>query len=192
MRIGIFGGSFDPVHLGHLIAAEAAADRLGLDQVRFIPVCRQPFKADALEAAPADRVAMVRYGVADNPRFVVDTREVDRGGLSYTVETLDAVRHEAPGDELFLLIGADAARGFPAWQSADRIAQLAVIVVLSRPGVAIPAGMKDDAVPVPGIDISASGIRRAIREGRSIRYLVPRDVAAYIEQHGLYRQEPTC
>jgi nicotinate-nucleotide adenylyltransferase len=187
LKVGVFGGSFDPVHLGHLVVAEAAAQRLGLEQVRFVPAGRHPFKTGH-HASPEHRVAMVDLAIRGNPRFLLDAREAVRAGPSYTVETLRQLRAEAPGDSLFLLIGADAARELPAWHDAEDIAAAAVIVVLTRPGVAAPAHpLIGQIAEVPGIDISATAVRDAVRSGTSIRYLVPAAVEDYIRTHGLYR-----
>ena len=187
MNVGIFGGSFDPVHLGHLVAAERAAERLGLDQVRFVPAGQHPFKSGH-HAAPEHRLAMVELAIRDNPRFLLDPREARRAGPSYTADTLRQLRAESPGDALFLVIGADAARELPAWHDAEGIAAVAAVVVLTRPGAAAPAHpLIGRIVEVPGIDVSATAIREAVRCGTSIRYLVPRAVEDYIRTHGLYR-----
>ncbi len=190
VRRGVFGGSFDPVHNGHLIVAEAAADRLGLDEVRFVPAARQPFKTSHPQTDSVHRVAMLRGALEGNSRFVPDLREIERGGVSYTVDTLEALRAGFPGDELFLLVGADAARDFAEWRAAERLPTLAALVVLTRPGGAkeLPDGFAQ-RIEVPAIDISATEIRRSVREGRSIRYLVPEVVRDYIADHGLYQEE---
>lgn len=187
MKVGVFGGSFDPVHLGHLVAAEHAAERLGLDQVRFVPAGQHPLKTEH-HATAEQRLAMVELAIRDNPRFRLDPREARRPGASYTVDTLRALHAESAGDALFLLIGADAARELPAWRDVEGIAAVAAIVLLTRPGVAAPAHrLVARAVEVPGIDVSATAIREAVRCGASIRYLVPQAVEDYIRAHGLYR-----
>lgn len=188
MRRGIFGGSFDPVHQGHLIVASAAADALGLDRVHFVPAHVQPFKAARQHASPADRVAMLRAALSHDERFVLDTREIDREGVSYTVDTLRAFTAEFPDDALSLLIGADAARDFPEWREASAIAQLADVVVLTRPGEQIPRGGPPGRVlRVPAVDVSATQVRERVRRGDPIEHLVPAAVARYIESHRLYR-----
>lgn len=189
MRRGVFGGSFDPVHIGHLIAAEAAADSLALDEVRFIPTCVQPFKAK-VHCPPKDRVEMLRSALSDNGRFVLDQREVQRGGVSYSVETLESLRDEFPEDELFLLVGADAAQDLGGWHRVEEVAALATIVELTRPGASASTDTRiSQSVHVPAIDVSATAIRGAVRSGRSIRYLVPSVVAEHIAEHALYRIE---
>ena len=175
------------MHLGHLVAAEGAAEQLELDQVRFVPAGRHPFKTGH-HASPDHRVAMVDLAIRGNPRFLLDPREAQRAGPSYMVDTLRQLRTEAPGDSLFLLIGADAARELPAWRDVDAVAAVAVIVMLTRPGAAAPAHpLIGRILEVPGIDISATAVRDAVRCGASIRYLVPTAVEDYIRTHGLYR-----
>jgi len=187
VKIGVFGGSFDPVHVGHLIVADAAADILHLDQVLFVPAHTQPFKVGAHSASPADRVAMLRAAIAGNARFGLDLREIERGGPSYTSITLRELAHEHPDDELCLMVGADAASDMPAWHDVDEIPGLATIAVLSRPGeTRWQQRMSAVDVAVPAIDISATLVRDMIRDGRSIRYLVPPAVADYIAKHSLY------
>lgn len=187
MNVGVFGGSFDPVHFGHLVVAEQAAGRLDLAQVRFVPARCHPFKSGH-HASPEDRMAMVAAAIQDNPRFVLDTRELRRPAPSYTADTLRELGTESPEDALFLLLGADAAAELPQWHDAEAVAKLATVVVVTRPGVAPPPHRLIRAVvEVPGIDISATAIRDAVRRGESIRYLVPPAVAAYITSHGLYR-----
>jgi nicotinate-nucleotide adenylyltransferase len=187
MRRGIFGGSFDPVHVGHLIVASAAADALALDHVHFVPTHVQPFKADRQHASPADRLAMLRAALAHDERFVLDTREIDREGISYTVDTLRAFAAEFPGDGLSLLIGADAARELPDWREASAIPQLADVVVLTRPGEVLPRhALAGRTLRVPAVDVSATQVRERARRGEPLDELVPAAVAQYIESHRLY------
>ena len=188
MRRGIFGGSFDPVHLGHLIVAGAAADALALDRVHFVPAHVQPFKADRQHAAPDDRLAMLRAALAHDQRFVLDTREIDREGVSYTVDTLRAFAAEFPDDALSLLTGADAARDLPEWREAHAILQLAEVVVLTRPGEVVPRHeLVGRTLEVPAVDVSATEVRERARRGEALDDMVPAAVARYIESHGLYR-----
>ncbi len=188
MRIGVFGGSFDPIHNGHLIVVEAAADALALDLVHMVPARMQPFKTGALEAGPEDRAAMLRLAIEGKPRMVLDLREIGREGPSYTVDTLRELRAELPSDELCLLIGADAARDIPQWHEAKELPRLATVIALSRPGVELPQHeIINQFIEVPAIDISATKVRETIRDGGSPGELVPAEVAAYIESHGLYR-----
>ncbi len=187
MRIGVLGGSFDPVHLAHLIVAEAAAEELRLDQLRFVPAAEQPFKPAGHHAAAVHRVAMLDLALRGHGTFVLDEREVRRGGQSYTIDTLRSLRLDLPDDELFLLIGADAARELPEWREASRIGELAQVVAMSRAGSSGPASPHiAQSITVPSLDISSTAARQAVREGRSLRNLVPDAVAEYIRNHKLY------
>lgn len=190
MRVGVFGGSFDPVHLGHLIAAEAAWRALALDHVRLVPTGQQPFKGTRVAAPAADRVAMLRAAVAGDARFVVDEREVRRPGPSYTVDTLRELKAELPGAELFLLVGSDAASELPHWREAAAIPSLAEVVELTRPGTApVGAPVTTRTLSVPAVDISATVIRDRVRRGDDIRYLVPHPVDRHIAERHLYATE---
>jgi nicotinate-nucleotide adenylyltransferase len=189
VRLGVFGGTFDPVHLGHLVAAAEAHRALALDRVHLIPAGQHPWKGGVRPAPAADRLAMLRLAVADDPRFLVDDREVQRPGPSYTVETLRSLRADHPGDSLFLLVGADAARDLPAWQAAEALGRLAEVVVLSRPGISVPDHpLTARALEVPAVEISASQVRERCRRGEPVRYLVPDAVARYIAERRLYRE----
>jgi nicotinate-nucleotide adenylyltransferase len=185
--IGLLGGSFDPVHNGHLIIGQVAAETLALDALRFVPAREQPFKIGRHGASAADRAAMLRLAVADTPGLSIEPIELDRPGPSYTVDTLRALHAREPGTELVLLLGADAAADLPAWHQAAEIPRLARVVVFARAGSAVPSlPAISGAVPVPAIDISATAIRQRVREGRSIRHWVPDAVAEYVRLHRLY------
>jgi nicotinate-nucleotide adenylyltransferase len=192
-RIGVFGGSFDPIHLGHLIVAAEAARALDLSEIRLIPVREHPFKQGQHAAGAEERLAMVRLAVAGDPRFVVDERECRRPGPSYTVDTLRALRTEMPTAELFLLLGSDSAQQLSAWRDAQAVRTLATVVELTRPGAesSRQAGVTR-RLEMPAIDISATALRERVRRGESIRYFVPDAVAEYIATHGLYRNEDRC
>ncbi len=185
--IGLFGGSFDPIHLGHLLVAQAVVEALALDELRFVPAREQPFKIGR-HAAPAElRARMVALAIAGEPRFRLERAELGRDGPSYTVDTLRALRAREPGRDFALLVGADAARELPAWHEADALPGLATLVVFARPGAAIPAlPWPVRTVTVPGVDISATEIRRRVAAGRSIRYWVPDPVAECITSDRLY------
>jgi nicotinate-nucleotide adenylyltransferase len=186
--IGLFGGSFDPVHHGHLIVARIAAETLGLAEVRFLPAREQPFKIGRHAAAAEHRTAMLRLAIEGAPGFGLETIELEREGASYTVDTLRALRAREPGMELALLIGADAAADFPKWREASAVAELARVVVFDRagaPSVALPGAWR--TIDVPAIEISATEIRRRARQALSIRYWVPDAVAEYVATHGLYQ-----
>lgn len=190
MRRGVLGGSFDPPHIGHIGVAEAAAAALDLDVVHLVPTFQQPFKADSHAALPEQRLEMLRLATADSTKLVADGREIDRSGISYTVDTLEDLRREFPEDELTLLVGADAAADLPSWNRAERLTELATIVVLTRPGSEVPRhAMVTRSVQVPLIDVSATDIRARARRKESISGLVTTDVEAYIVANALYGQE---
>src|SRR5262249_43998304 len=172
---------FDPVHNGHLIVGQVAAEALGLETLRFVPAREQPFKQGRHGASAADRAAMLELAVAETPGLSVERMELERPGPSYTVDTLRALRARDPGIELILLLGADVAADLPAWREADEIPRLARVVVFARPGSEVPSlPAISDTVRVPAIDISATSIRQRVREGRSIRHWVPDPVAEYV------------
>lgn len=193
-RIGLLGGSFDPPHNGHLLVAGDAKDALRLDCVMLIPAAIQPLKADQQRgddrASAEHRLAMTRLLVDGVPGFSVSAIEIERGGLSYTVDTLSALASQLQSSELFWLVGADVLRTFSKWRDPEKIVELATLVVMRRPGE------PSDVSGLPGpprlietrhIDISSTEIRRRVREGKSIRGFVPDAVADYIASAGLYR-----
>jgi nicotinate-nucleotide adenylyltransferase len=202
MRLGIFGGTFDPIHLGHLVLAEQSRERVRLDRVLFVPAAQPPHKADRQITAARHRQQMVELAVAGHPAFEVSAIEIDRPGLSYTVDTLASLHEQHPGDDLFLLIGSDSLIDLPQWYQPKRIAQLATIVVVTRSGyessdeLSLLRGVLSDEqvsriaehrIEIPPIGISSRDLRRRVATGQSIRYLVPRPVECYVETHGLYR-----
>ncbi len=185
--IGLFGGSFDPVHHGHLIVAQVAAEQLRLDSLRFVPAREQPFKAGQHRTSSEHRAAMLTLAVAGVPGFAVEPIELSRPGPSYTVDTLRQLRAREPGIQFVLLLGADAAADLPAWKEAGQLPDLARIAVFARPGSPVPAlPVIQAAVEVPAIDISATEVRRRVRLGLPLRYWVPDAVAEYILAHRLY------
>ncbi len=187
MTVGLFGGSFDPIHHGHLIVAQAVADALGLEEVRFVPAREQPFKVGQHLAPAESRARMVELAIAGEPRFRLERAELARTGPSYTVDTLRELRAREPGQVFALLVGADAARDLPQWREAPAIAGLAELVVFARAGTPAPdLPWPVRQVVVPAIEISATDIRRRVRQGRSIRYLVPDAVLEAIRVGGLY------
>ena len=185
MKIGVLGGSFDPVHHGHLIAARTLREKLELDRVLLIPAGRQPFKRDGHGAEAADRAMMVELAIRGEAGFAMDRMEVERAGPSYTVDTLAALLAKCPGAELTLLIGADAAVEFPAWRGAERVRELARVVVFTRAGSDVPA-VDLPVLEIPALEISSTDVRARVRAGQSIRYLVPDAVANYVTEHRLY------
>jgi nicotinate-nucleotide adenylyltransferase len=185
--IGLFGGSFDPVHHGHLIVGQVAREKLGLEGLRFLPAREQPFKQGRHRTSPEHRLAMLSLAIDGTPGFTVERLELERTGPSYTVHTLEELRKREPGSEFVLLLGADAAAELPAWRESERIPQLARVVVFARPGSPVPAlsGIAQ-VVEVPAVDISATEVRRRVSRGLPIRYWVPDSVAEYITRHRLY------
>ncbi len=177
------------MHNGHLIVARAAAERLALDQVRLVLARQQPFKAGSHRAAAEDRLMMLRVAVRDDPILVVDERELRRSGASYTIDTLREWHAERLQDALVLLLGADAAHDLPTWREAEAIPRLAAVVALTRPGVAVPEHpLIDEAIGVPAVVVSASGMRARCARGVSLTDLVPAAVARYIAERQLYRE----
>jgi len=202
MRLGILGGSFDPVHFGHLLLAETCREQCRLDEVRFLPASTAPHKRQQLAAPAKHRLTMLELALAGHPAMVVSALEIDRGGVSYTVDTLHEIRRREPDAELFLLMGADSLLDLPTWYQAEEICQLAVPVVARRPGTAPPdlsvlsdlvspdrlALIREFQVESPLIDLGSTDIRQQVAAGRSIRYRVPRAVEKYIETNELYRE----
>ncbi len=185
--IGLLGGSFDPIHHGHLLVAQAVVEALDLEQLRFVPAREQPFKAGQHAATPEARARMVALAIAGEARFALEPIELARPGPSYTVDTLRALRATAPGSEFALLVGADAARELPQWHQANALPTLATLVIFARPGAEVPSlPWPHQVVRVPAVGISATEIRARVAAGRSIRYWVPDAVAEYISASGLY------
>lgn len=184
MRLGILGGSFDPIHHAHLIVAQLAKEQLGLDRVLLMVAAAQPLKGGH-QAAPADRARMVELAIADVPGLTLDRRELDRPGPSYTVDTLRELSAELPGAELTLLLGADAARQFGAWREPAAIRALATVAVFARGGEAPPADFPV-RVEVPRLELSSTAIRARAAAGRSLVGWVPAAVAGYISGLALY------
>ena len=190
MRIGLLGGSFDPPYVGHLLAASDAHEALDLERLVFIPAAVQPLKIDRTTARAEQRLAMTRMLAESDPRFDVDSIEIDRGGLSYTVDTLTTLAAQMPSAELFWLIGADVPQSFAKWRDPERIVELATVVVLQRSGeVPDLSGLPGPPQLLPSrrFDVSSTEIRQRVREGKSIRGFVPDAVAEYIAAERLYR-----
>lgn len=191
LRLGIFGGTFDPIHIGHLILAEIARYLLRLDRVLFIPARIPPHKGSA-PTDPEHRYRMTRLATEDNPHFAASALELRREGPSYTVDTLRTLQGESPGAQHYLLMGADSARDLETWKDHDVLLQESNVVVLGRPGVTdreIPPRVNQHAtvLSTPHLEISSSQIRRLVRDGGPIRYLVSTSVESYIRSEGLYR-----
>lgn len=190
MRVGIFGGTFDPPHVGHWLAAVDAYEALELDRLVFVPAAQQPLKVGERSAPAADRLAMVRAMAAGDPRFEVDPIEIDRQGLSFTVDTLEAYRRRPGVGELFFIVGADVMASFNRWREPDRVQQLATLVVLRRDSdaVTLPEGVTALVLESRRVDVSATEVRARVRAGRPVRGFVSDAVASYIATAGLYSQ----
>jgi nicotinate-nucleotide adenylyltransferase len=197
MRIGIFGGTFDPPHVGHLLAASDAIDALALDRVVFIPAAEQPLKAGAIVASARDRLAMVALAIRGNPRFSVDAIEIERGGVSFTVDTLRSLRNRWREDRelaLFLLLGQDVLATLPHWREPAAVVALAELAILTRAGrsaeedaAAGPLMSGGRVVPTRRVDVSSTEIRERVTAGKSIHGFVPDAVLEYVAEWRLYR-----
>lgn len=187
MRLGIFGGTFDPPHVGHLLAAVDAVEQLTLDRLVFVPTASQPLKLGVVRATATQRLAMVRLLVGDDARFEVDPIEIERSGLSYSVDTLAEYARREPDAERFFLVGADVVRTFDKWREPERVLKLATMVVLTRDDapVALPVGV----TPLRSrrVDVSSTEIRARVAARQSLHGFVPEPVAAYIAAQRLYR-----
>lgn len=191
MKLGLFGGSFDPVHTGHLLMARAACEELGLDRLCFLPAAQSPLKPEQLPAAPEVRVRLLRLALAGCPQFTVDTQEVERGGISYTVNTLRDYSARFPDTELFYLIGQDHIGLLPKWREPEELARLATFVVIPRPGQPaqpFPPSFRGRVLRGVPFAVSSSLIRERIQKGLGIRGLVPDAVGEAIGRERLYCQ----
>jgi nicotinate-nucleotide adenylyltransferase len=201
MRLGLFGGSFDPVHYGHLLLAESGREQLSLDQVWLIPAAVSPFKIGREQAPAKARLEMLELAIGGNEGLVASPIEIERGGVSYTLDTLAAIAREWPGAELFLLMGADSLRDLPTWREPRRILDLATPAVVRRGGSPEPdfVGLaplvsserlneiRAVQVEMPLIELSSTDLRRRAAAGHSLRYRTPRAVEKYIESNRLYQ-----
>jgi nicotinate-nucleotide adenylyltransferase len=196
LRVGIYGGAFNPPHLGHLVCAQEAATQLSLDRVLFVPVGEAPHRDIEADPGAEARLEMVELAVADDERFETSRIELDREGPSYTLDTLKQLRQESPKDELFLILGGDQAAAFASWHEPEAVLELATLVVFERVSwgrnaIGIKIGRMAGVervryLDMPLMQVSSSAIRRRVRGGTPIRYLVPDKVADYISSHHLY------
>jgi nicotinate-nucleotide adenylyltransferase len=195
IRLGVFGGTFDPIHFGHLRMAEEARELFALDTVLFVPNFVSPFKLNRTVTPGPLRVEMIRRAIADNPYFAIDSREIERSGPSYSVDTLRGLKAEHRDAELFFLTGTDAVKGLPGWKSPEELLGLAHFIAAARPGVekkdvlaALPDAWEDRILflPMPELDISSTDLRVRASEGKSLRYLTPRPVEVFVREHRLY------
>lgn len=201
MRVGIFGGSFDPIHLGHLILAESCLEQARLDEIIFMPSNMAPHKREGAFATDRQRIEMIDLAIGGHPGFRRSSMEIDRDGVSFTVDTLSELTGERPDDELFFLMGADSLEQFHTWREPEQILKLATPLIVGRPGANTVdldkltafaneeriKYFKELSVESPLIDISSTDIRRRASSELSIRFLVPRPVEKYIETQNIYR-----
>jgi nicotinate-nucleotide adenylyltransferase len=200
VRVGILGGTFNPPHVGHLVCAQEAYLQLGLERVMLIPARIPPHKPVEDEPGAEHRLELCRCAVDGDQRFRVSDLEIARSGPSYTVDTLIELNRREPDSELFLIVGGDVAAGLPNWREPERVLSLATVAVAKRRGTArarvdealhqLPGGERAAFFPMPTIGISSTIVRRRVRLGQPIKYIVPDAVAAYIERHRLYREAP--
>jgi nicotinate-nucleotide adenylyltransferase len=195
-RIGLFGGTFDPPHLAHLILGEYAAEALGLSTLLFVPAADPPHKRNEEKTPVEHRLAMLALAVADNPRFTISRVDIDRPGPHYSVDTVQIVQSENPGADIFFVIGSDSLRDLLTWHRPDLLIERCTLAVIRRPGADVRPEMHQNELPglaaqvqmvdAPLLEISSTSIARRLREGRSVRYLVPDGVLTYIGDNQLY------
>ena len=198
MRIGVFGGTFDPIHIGHLVSAEEVRVKLSLEHVVFVPAGLPPHKLDHVMSPVEQRLAMVELAIASNPHFAVSRVDIDRFGPCYTVDTIELLRDEWGADvEIYFIMGSDSLLDILTWHNPRRLIRLCRLAVVSRPGYQVDLDELDGLLPgvasrvqtlnAPELAISSTDIQRRVREGLSIKYQVPEAVEAYIYQHKLYQ-----
>ncbi len=205
-HIGLFGGTFNPIHCGHLLAAESVVSQLGLDELRFLPAAQSPFKSRP-EISNLHRLSMLELATADYPKLNIDARELQKPGPSYTIDSVTQIVHENPGDQLYLMVGMDAWEAFERWKQWQKITELCHLVVLSRPGYSAPVlsdywqkkqpgniqALKSSTagklifITVPASKAASNEIRRRIGLGKKVDENLPDPVVHYIKQHQLYR-----
>jgi nicotinate-nucleotide adenylyltransferase len=189
MKIGLYGGSFDPVHLGHLLVAQAAREELGLVRLFFIPAAQSPFKPDRQPTSASDRLRLLRLALAGKTWCEVDEQELNRGGVSYSIDTVRDYHRRLPDAEIFYLIGSDHVQKLPLWRDADELARLAHFVMVPRPGqleVPFPKPFQGGTLKGFPVGVSSSQIRARVRAGQPIDHLVTTTVAEAIRDAGLY------
>ncbi len=186
-KIGILGGTFNPPHIGHLILAEEAEEQLGLDKVFFIPTNKPPHKGED-QLNPRQRLRMTQLVTEDNPSFEALDIEIKRKGVSYTVDTLGQLQKKYPKSNLYLIIGSDLANSFDKWRQPDKIKKLAEVIAAPRKGIPLQARNQFKIIDITQIGISSSQIRKRLKKGRTIKYLVPKKVESYIKKNNIYKR----
>lgn len=202
-KIGIMGGTFNPIHNGHLVLAQTAYEQFGLNQILFMPTGNPYYKKINRTATAEDRAAMVKLAIADNDAFAFSDLELMRDGTTYTVETLRILKKQHPDTEYYFIMGADSLYHFDTWKEPQEILDLSVLLVAARDDVSTHAiegqieylenkyeNARIHCLLTPNLEISSNNLRKRCRDGRSIRYLLPESVKAYIKEHGLYLQNP--
>jgi len=186
-RLGIMGGTFDPIHYGHLLSAQAVMQRLRLDGVLFVPAGLSPFKRGKELADGHHRLRMVELAIGDNPRFFASPIEIKRAGVTYTIDTIKELAAEYPNAELYFIIGADQAANLDKWKDMDGLRKICNFVCTNRPGFEAGASQKNVFyVEIPAWDVSSTMIRERVKAGEGVKYLVPPDVEVYVNEHGFY------
>lgn len=198
-RLGILGGTFDPPHIGHLILGEYALDALGFDQLLYLPAADPPHKQGQVRLDAAHRVAMLERAIAGNTRFRLSRLDLDRPGPHYSLDTVRLLHQQHPGAEVYFVMGGDSLRDLPTWHRPQDLMRECRFVVMGRPGDGVRPDMHEVVLPglaervmlldAPQLDISSTAIVERIRQGRSVRYLVPDAVLAYIQEQQIYRDE---
>lgn len=200
MRLGVFGGTFDPPHIGHLVVATVAMEEMGLDKVVFVPAGINPLKVGKTVTAAEHRLQMVKLAVASHPKFEVSDWELNQPGPSFTVHTLEYFHQQHPEAELFFIIGADNLHILPKWRNVERIVELATILAVTRPGFDLKTSTETVfalfphiskrilSVEIPGLEISSTWIRERLVKNRSVEHLLPQEVIRYTEENKLYER----
>ena len=199
LRLGLMGGAFDPIHFGHLFIAQAAKEKFGLDKVLFIPAGRPPHKCRKGSAGQDDRFNMTALAIASNPDFEISSMEIERQGLSYSVDTVAALLEKYGEEtEIYFITGADAILEVATWHEAEKLRKLCRFIAATRPGfdldrlaaLPLPWRMRISQMETPLLEISSTDIRKRVEEGRTIKYLLPEAVEKYIYEHRLYNATP--
>lgn len=188
MKIGILGGTFNPIHIGHLILAEEAREKLGLDKVIFVPTFLPPHKDNSNIAPASDRLTMIKLAIEGNKYFIVSDLEIKRNGRSYTIDTIKEFKDKFGSDDLYFIIGSDLLKYLEEWKDLNEIIKIVKFIAATRPGYPLekmPSYI--NTLPIRAVDISAFGIRECVKENKSFRYLLPERVYNYIKKRGLYK-----